>query len=145
MGETAAAAGPVYVGRFIDFLRDRHPAGEEGQSPERHPFPDIGDDVRSEGEPAVIEPERTVNTEQRRQDAIDQTLLANQHPVEGDKGRNRRERPGQNVDWIWAVPALVGEGRVRGTGYRVKSRKPLPSFARRSRSNAGVQGSPCWV
>ena len=98
VGETAAAAGSVYVGRFIDLLRDRHPAGEEGQRPERHPFPDVGDDVRSEGEPAVIEPERAANPEQRRQDAVDETLLADQHPVEGDERRNRRERPGQNED-----------------------------------------------
>jgi hypothetical protein len=80
----------------MDFLRDRRPGGEEGQRPEGQPFPDIGDDVRSQGEPAVIEPERTLNPEQRRQDAVHEAFLADQHPVEGDKGRNRRKGPGQH-------------------------------------------------
>src|SRR5262249_38923484 len=98
MDEATTAARAVYVGRFIDLLWDRRAGGEEGQSPEGHPFPDVGDDVRSEGKPAAREPEGPLYAEQRGQDAVDQALLADQHPVEGDEGRNGRERPGQNVD-----------------------------------------------
>jgi hypothetical protein len=32
------------------------------------------------------------------QNTVEKTLLANKHPVEGKKGRNCRQRPGQNID-----------------------------------------------
>jgi hypothetical protein len=40
-------------------------------------------------EPAVIEPDRTVNPEQCRQYAVDQTFLL-KHPMERDVGLGRR-------------------------------------------------------
>ena len=42
-----------------------------------------------------VEPDRTVNAEQRRQQAVEKTPLPHKHPVERKESRQRRQRPGQ--------------------------------------------------
>ena len=53
-------AGAVNLGGIYDIRGDHHSAGEKYHCPERHPFPDIGDDVGPEREPRV-EPQRAVD------------------------------------------------------------------------------------
>src|SRR6516225_12051255 len=81
MDKTADANRPVNFRRVINVTRDRHSGGEEDHSPERHPFPGVSDNICADPEPPIIEPDRAVDTEQSRQQAIDQTLFL-QHPVE---------------------------------------------------------------
>ena len=68
--------------RIVNDLRDRQSSGQVNHRPERHPFPDIGNDVGAEREPAVVEPDRAVDAEQLRQYPVDQAQLADQHPVD---------------------------------------------------------------
>src|SRR6516225_4833465 len=81
MDKTTDANGPVNFCRVIDVTRDGHSGSKKNHGPEWHPFPGISDNICADTEPPIIEPDRAVDAEQRRQQAIDQTLLL-QHPVE---------------------------------------------------------------
>src|SRR5260370_25820472 len=66
MEKTTDAGRSVNLRRVVDVAGNHHPRGEENHGPERHPFPDIRDDVRSQAEPAGIESEGYVDSEQLR-------------------------------------------------------------------------------
>ena len=98
MDEAAAAIGAVDGGRVADVSGNGHAAREKDHGPERHPLPDVGDDVGAERQPPMIEPDRTVDAERHRQRAIDQRVLTGQHPADRDAGLNGRQHPGQQID-----------------------------------------------
>src|SRR6516225_11140222 len=97
MDKATDANGPVNFRRVIDVARDGHSGSEKDHGPERHPFPGVSDNICPYPEPPIIEPDRAVDTQPRRQQAIDQTLLL-QHPVERDAGLCCRYQPGEDVD-----------------------------------------------
>jgi hypothetical protein len=53
--QPAIERGAVDIGRFVEVLRDCHPAADQGRRSERHPRPDIGHEVAREREPAVLD------------------------------------------------------------------------------------------
>ena len=67
MREPAQAGGAIHVGGFIQFLRDRHPASQQDDRPERHVLPDVGTDVAGQSHPVVIQVDRPVDAEQQVQ------------------------------------------------------------------------------
>src|SRR6516162_5581087 len=66
MDKTTDANRPVDFRRVIDVPRDGHSGSEEDHGPERHPFPGVSDNVCANPEPPIIEPDRAVDTDQRR-------------------------------------------------------------------------------
>ena len=64
------AAGAIDVGRVVDVLRDCHPGGDEDQGPERHPLPDIRDDVGPSRDPFVHQEQWSVLSGDRTDQAV---------------------------------------------------------------------------
>ena len=73
--QAPVAGGAIDLGRLIDVLRDRHAAGDEDQRPERHPFPDIGDDVRRHRDRMRDQEQRPVLAGDRAPQAVEQAPL----------------------------------------------------------------------
>ena len=111
MREPAQAGGAIHRGRLVQFLRDRHPSGQQDDRPERHVLPDIGADVARQPHPVIIQIDRAVDAEQQLQQVVEHAPLAVHEPVDRYVGGQRRRRPRQDEDHEQRLdpPALAHE------------------------------------